>query len=104
MKAGADSWTLLTHGEGPGYVQNLCWSRDGSKLYFDRYWGGPVGVYTIPRLGGEPVLLLEGAWDPQALPDGSLVVRGFQSKGEAPTKARRSRSIRSKSFLWRTAE
>jgi eukaryotic-like serine/threonine-protein kinase len=83
MKAGADSWTLLTHGNGPGSVQNVCWSRDGSKLYFDRYWGGPIGVYTIPPLGGEPVLLLEGAWDPQALSDGSLLVlrtgpRGLQ--------------------------
>jgi len=74
MKTGADSWTLLTHGTGVGYVQNVCWSHDGSKLYFDRYWGKPAGVYTIPPLGGEPVLLLENAFQPQALPDGSLVV------------------------------
>ena len=79
MKVGTDGWTLLTHGDAPGYiqpgyVQNVCWSRDGSKLYFDRYWGGPVGVYTVPPLGGEPVQLLERAWDPQALPDGSLLV------------------------------
>ena len=74
MKIGADSWTLLTHGVGPGYVQNVSWSRDGSRLYFDRFWGTPVGVYTIPPLGGDPVLLLENAWEPQALPDGSLLV------------------------------
>jgi hypothetical protein len=74
MKMGADSWTLLTHAPSDGYVQNVCWSRDGSKLYFDRYWEKPVGVYTIPPLGGDPVLLLENAWEPQALPDVSLLV------------------------------
>ena len=74
MKVGSESYTLLTHGAGDGYVQNVCWSRDGAKLYFDRYWGKPAGVYTIPALGGEPVLLLENAFEPQALPDGSLLV------------------------------
>jgi hypothetical protein len=74
MEPGSASWTLLTHGGGQGYVQNLSWSRDGSRLYFDRHWGQPVGVYTIPPLGGTPVLLLEKAFEPNALPDGSLLV------------------------------
>ncbi len=74
MKVGAESWTLLTRGSEDGYVQNVCWSRDGSKLYFDRYWGKPAGIYTIPPLGGEPVLLLDNAFEPQALPDSSLIV------------------------------
>jgi len=74
MEPGSASWTLLTHGGRDGYVQNLSWSRDGSRLYFDRYWGQPTGVYTIPPLGGAPVLLLEKAFEPQALPDGSLLV------------------------------
>jgi predicted Ser/Thr protein kinase/DNA-binding beta-propeller fold protein YncE len=74
MKVGSESWTLLTKGASDGYVQNVCWSRDGARLYFDRYWGKPAGVYTIPALGGEAVLLLENAFEPQALPDGSLLV------------------------------
>jgi hypothetical protein len=74
MEPGSASWTLLTHGGRDGYVQNLSWSRDGSRLYFDRYWGQPTGVYTIPPLGGPPVLLLEKAFEPQALADGSLLV------------------------------
>jgi hypothetical protein len=74
MEPGSASWTLLTHGGRDGYVQNLSWSRDGSRLYFDRYWGQPTGVYTIPPLGGTPVLLLDKAFEPQALPDGSLLV------------------------------
>src|SRR5262245_12617358 len=52
----------------------MSWSRDGTKLFFDRYWGQPVGVYTILPLGGKPVRLLERAFQPQALPDGSLLV------------------------------
>jgi serine/threonine protein kinase len=74
MKVGTESWTLLTRGSEDGYVQNVCWSRDGSKLYFDRYWGKPAGIYTIPPLGGEPVLLIDNAFEPQALADGSLLV------------------------------
>jgi hypothetical protein len=74
MKPGSNSWTELTHGTGDGVVQNVCWSHDGSKLYFDRLWGQPAGVYTIPPLGGDPVLLLDKAAQPAALPDGSLLV------------------------------
>jgi hypothetical protein len=74
MEPGSASWTLLTHGGHEGYAQNLSWSHDGSRLYFDRYWGQPAGVYTIPPLGGDPVLVLEKAFAPKALPDGSLLV------------------------------
>jgi hypothetical protein len=74
MEPGSESWTLLTHGGREGQVQNVSWSSDGSRLYFDRYWGQPAGVYTIPPLGGTPVLLLERAFEPQTLPDGSLLV------------------------------
>ena len=48
MEPGSESWTMLTSGGGEGYVANMSWSRDGSKLYFDRFWGQPAGVYTIP--------------------------------------------------------
>ena len=57
-----------------GSVTNVSWARDGSRLFFDRFWERPSGVYSIPPLGGEPTLLLEDGWAPQALPDGSLVV------------------------------
>jgi hypothetical protein len=49
-------------------------ARDGSRLFFDRFWERASGVYSIPPLGGEPTLLLDDGWAPQALPDGSLVV------------------------------
>ena len=69
-----DSWSILTHDAANGSVTNLSWARDGSRLFFDRFWERPSGVYSIPPLGGEPTLLLEDGWAPQALPDGSLVV------------------------------
>ena len=69
-----ESWNVLTHDAGNGSVTNLSWARDGSRLFFDRFWERPSGVYSIPPLGGEPTLLLEDGWAPQALPDGSLVV------------------------------
>ena len=74
MEPGSASWTLLTHGGRDGFVQNISWSHDGARLYFDRYWGQPAGVYMIPPLGGTPVRLLDKAFQPQALPDGSLLV------------------------------
>ena len=68
------SWSVLTHDHSNGSVTNLSWARDGSRLFYDRFWERPAGVYSIPALGGEPTLLLEDGWAPQALPDGSLVV------------------------------
>jgi predicted Ser/Thr protein kinase len=69
-----ESWNVLTHDSANGSVTNLSWAPDGSRLFFDRFWERPAGVYSIPPLGGKPTLLLDDGWAPQALPDGSLVV------------------------------
>ncbi|MBZ5584823.1 MAG: serine/threonine-protein kinase [Acidobacteriia bacterium] len=74
MKADGGSWNVLTHDTSNGSVVNVSWARDGSRLFFDRFWERASGVYSIPPLGGEPTLLLDDGWAPQALPDGSLVV------------------------------
>jgi predicted Ser/Thr protein kinase len=74
MKPDGGSWNVLTHDTSNGSVTNISWARDGSRLFFDRFWERPSGVYAIPPLGGEPTLLLEDGWAPQALRDGSLVV------------------------------
>jgi eukaryotic-like serine/threonine-protein kinase len=68
------NWTVLTHERSQGIVQEISWSRDGSKLYFDRLISEPKGIYTVPSLGGEERLVLEDAGTPEALPDGSLVL------------------------------
>ena len=74
MKPDGGSWNVLTHDTTNGSATNVAWARDGSRLFFDRFWERPAGVYSIPPLGGEPALLLEDGWAPQPLPDGSLVV------------------------------
>ena len=68
------NWTVLTHTKSSGVVQEIAWSPDGSKLYFDRVVSQPVGIYTVPFLGGDERLVLKGAGGPEALPDGSLLV------------------------------
>ena len=68
------SWNVLTHERDAGMESQASWAPDGSRIYYDRVFGGPQGVYEISPLGGEPRLLLEGAQCPHALPDGSLIV------------------------------
>ena len=74
MNPKSGNWVLLTREKNAGMLNYLSWSKDGTKIYFDRWGGVPLGVYSIPALGGEPRLLLEDAGDPDVLPDGSLVV------------------------------
>jgi Tol biopolymer transport system component len=75
------SWTLLTHDRQHGFVNEISWAPDGSKLYFDRTVGTPVGIYSVPALGGEERLVLADAGSPEALPDGSLLVLHRDSSG-----------------------
>ena len=74
MNPNSGNWTLLTRNKNAGMVNYLSWSRDGTRIYFDRWGGVPLGIYSVPVLGGEPRLLIEDAGDPDVLPDGSLVV------------------------------
>ena len=75
------NWTLLTHDRRHGFVNEISWSADGSKLYYDRTTATPVGVYSVPALGGEERLVLEDAGTPEALPDGSLLVIHSEADG-----------------------
>lgn len=68
------NWTLLTHDRQHGFVNEISWAPDGSKLYYDRVTAVPIGIYSVPALGGEERLVLENAGTPEALPDGSLLV------------------------------
>lgn len=80
MKPDSSSWTALTNDRANGAVARVAWARDGSKIYFDREWG-PGRIYSIGALGGEPRLVLENAWMPEPLPDGSLIVQRPSSEG-----------------------
>jgi Tol biopolymer transport system component len=75
MKPDTGNWTLLTRDRTRGQVNNLSWSLDGSKLYFDRW----QGIYSTPVLGGNEQLVVENAGNPEMLPDGSLVIQRLNS-------------------------
>src|SRR5439155_19858913 len=63
----------LTNRRDRGSVFHFDWSRDGTRLYFDRVSDIPEGVFSVPALGGEERLVLPDAQSPEALPDGSLL-------------------------------
>jgi len=73
LKPETGNYTVLTHQPG-GAIMQIAWSRDGAKIYFDRVSGVPMGVFSVPVLGGEPRPILEKAGGPQVLADGSLAV------------------------------
>jgi serine/threonine protein kinase len=68
------NWTLLTHDREHGFVNEISWAPDGSKLYYDRTIGVPLAIYSVPALGGTERLVLEHAGSPEVLADGSLLV------------------------------
>jgi Tol biopolymer transport system component len=75
MKPDSGNWNVLTKERHRGYAHNLSWSRDGSRIYFDRFLGGLGAIYSVSAVGGGPErLILEDAVGPESLPDGSLLV------------------------------
>jgi serine/threonine protein kinase len=74
MKPETGGSLILTHSTENGWVEMVSWAPDGSRIYYDRAIDLPVGVYSVPVLGGKEQLVLENACAPEALPDGSLLV------------------------------
>jgi serine/threonine protein kinase len=65
---------MLTHSRERGLVTRVSWSPDGSRIYYDRWYDQPNGIYSVPALGGDEQLVVENAEFPEALPDGSLLI------------------------------
>jgi hypothetical protein len=82
MKRDGGSWAVLTSDRDHGSITTAAWSSDGSKIYFDRTWGYPLGIYSVPPLGGEPRMVLDEAFGPEPLPDGSLIVVKMTDRGD----------------------
>jgi hypothetical protein len=82
MKPESGNWSILTHRRDRGVVQQVSLSPDGSLIYYDRATDVPLGVYSVPVLGGEEHLVLENATSPEALPDGSLLVSRVNARRE----------------------
>ncbi len=74
MDPESGNWSVLTRDRAHGLVASLSWSQDGSTIYFDRFTSQPLGVYTVPSLGGEAREVLGNAATPEPLPDGSLLL------------------------------
>ena len=74
MEPESGDWTVLTKRRGAGAVHRVEWSPDGTRLFFDRMTDVPLGVSSIPAIGGDERLVIEGASSPDPLPDGSLLV------------------------------
>ena len=83
MKPASGNWTVLTRDRSRGLVSDICWSGDGTKLYYDRYFDAPRGVFSVPVFGGEERLVLEDAGGPQVLPDGSLLVTRINAERQS---------------------
>ncbi len=74
MKPQSGNWRILTEDRTRGCVKDICWSHDGTKLYYDRYQAVFKGIFSVPVLGGEERLVAEDAGFPMVLPDRSLLL------------------------------
>ena len=61
LNPNSGNWTMLTKDRTRGYVGTLSWSLDGTRIYFTRMQGTPLGVYSVPALGGDERLVVENA-------------------------------------------
>jgi DNA-binding winged helix-turn-helix (wHTH) protein len=82
MTPDGSGWTILTTDRAHGYITTAAWAPDSSRIYFDRMWGHPLGIYSVSQLGGEPRMLLDEAFGPEPLPDGSLIVVKLTDHGD----------------------
>jgi hypothetical protein len=74
MKPESGNWPILTRDRDHGPIGVHSWSADGTLIYYDRYTDVPLGIFSVPVLGGEERLVVENAFAPEALPDGSLLL------------------------------
>ncbi len=74
MQPDSGNRIMLTHIREKGLVTRVSWSPDGSRIYYDRWYDQPNGIYSVPALGGDEQLVVENAEFPEALPDGSLLI------------------------------
>ncbi len=82
MKPDTGDWTILTHKRNAGPAVELNWSADGNRIYFDRQADIPLGIFSVPALGGEEQPVLEDSDQPEPLPDGSLLVVRLNAERE----------------------
>ena len=82
MKPASGDWTVLTNRADSGSVYRVAWSKDATRVFFDRVTDVPHGIFSVPVVGGAERLVLEDAQSPETLPDGSLLVVRTSPQGE----------------------
>ena len=81
MDTSSGDWSLLTTARGIGPIIFASWTRDGTRIYFDRFNANGRQIYSISPLGGEPRLVLDNGFSASPLPDGSLLFLRQNSDG-----------------------
>ncbi len=81
MKPESGNWSVLTRDRNQGPILNHSWSADGALIYYDRCMDVPRGVFSVPVLGGDERLVVENAFSPEPLPDGSLLIVKLNAQG-----------------------
>jgi hypothetical protein len=79
MKLDSGEWWVLTRNRDRGQVMGVSWSRDSTRIFFDRYLDVPAGVFSASPLdrapeGAREVPVIKEASCPHVTVDGSLVV------------------------------
>jgi len=82
MDADSGTWDVITRQAKPGVRMHAAWSRDGTKIYFTRGSTEGANIYSIPAVGGEERLVLDNAFFPEPLPDGSMLVTRSNASGQ----------------------
>jgi len=82
MDSQSGTWDVLTKRLEPGVRIHAAWSPDGSKVYFTRGTTEGVNIYSIPAVGGEERLVLDNAYFPEPLSDGSMLITRTNATGQ----------------------
>ncbi|MFO0880584.1 MAG: serine/threonine-protein kinase [Gemmataceae bacterium] len=86
MRLNSGEWWVVTRARKLGQVLGVCWSRDSARIYFDRFFDVPMGVFSVSpmdraREGAREVPVLAEAESPVVLSDGSLLVCKLEGDG-----------------------
>jgi len=74
MNPAAAGWRVLTDDRTRGPIVDLCWSADGTRIFFDRLFDVAEGIFSVSVFGEGMRPVLDNAAAPRALRDGSLLV------------------------------
>ncbi|HEY7423491.1 MAG TPA: protein kinase, partial [Gemmataceae bacterium] len=86
MKLDSAEWWVLTRSRDRGQVLGVSWSRDSTRVFFDRYLDVPAGVFSASCSDRDPegareVPVVKEAVCPHVTADGSLIVVKREAAG-----------------------